>query len=474
MRISLRQYLSEKNSESIFLGSLPSHWKVRRLKRELIRNDSGVWGQNPASGGTIVIRSTEQTVDGTLRLRNPALRLLSPSEEAQALLRAGDLVITKSSGSSEHIGKTSLITEETASLRCCFSNFLQRIRLGGGLEPNFVWYFLNNIVGREQLVNLSSTTTGLANLSGSIIGNILIVVPPLDEQAAIVRFLDHVDRKIRRFIQAKRRLIELTNERLAALVEDAMAITTEWPLVKLGHHVDLLPGFAFPSSGFTTASDDVKLLRGVNVAPGLIRWDQVVRWPIEDAKHYTRYSLMPGDIVIGMDRPWISTGIRVAKINASDTPSLLLQRVARIRPKPDLIPDYVMLLLSRPDFLAYFEPILTGVSVPHISPSQIAAYRFNLPPLKVQHAILEQVNRSSEAANLTAQTIRDEVSLIREYRTRLIADVVTGKLDVREAAERLPSVLEPVGPEDEAFGFEDAEEADNEASELLSAVADED
>ena len=82
---------------------------------------------------------------------------------------AGDLVVTKSSGSEFHIGKTSLVTDPVARLDACFSNFMQRLRCLPLFEPRLAWYLLNSPVGRQQLVFHSNTTTGLANLNGTIL-----------------------------------------------------------------------------------------------------------------------------------------------------------------------------------------------------------------------------------------------------------------------------------------------------------------
>lgn len=204
MIADLRRYPRMKDSGVPWLGDVPEHWEAARLKGHLVRNDSGVWGDDSDPHGTFVLRSTEQTVDGGWRITNPAKIRLPEAQSEIALLRTGDLVVTKSSGSSAHIGKTSLVSAEVASLRCCFANFMQRLRVDGVTDPSFLWRLLNSPVGREQLVFQSTTTTGLGNLNGTILGNSRFPFPPLAEQAAIVRFLDHADRRIRRYIRASR------------------------------------------------------------------------------------------------------------------------------------------------------------------------------------------------------------------------------------------------------------------------------
>ena len=119
---------------------------------------------------------------------------------------------------------------------------------------------------------------------------------------------------------------------------------------RLGQIIDLTVGFPFKSDGFTQAGSDLRLLRGVNVAPGTLRWDDVVRWPIRDVDSFEGYEMEVGDIVLGMDRPIIQSGTRVAVVSASDVPSLLLQRVARIRVKEALCGDYAVELIGGKGF----------------------------------------------------------------------------------------------------------------------------
>jgi hypothetical protein len=152
---------------------LPQGWRMSRVKAVFENFDSGVWGEDPYDddSSTPVIRSNEIDEGGNWRVTTPALRLLSPTEKGKARLREGDLLIVKSSGSHAHIGKTAVVTREIEDLGSCFSNFTGRIRvLSGRANSRFLWYFLNNSPGRDQLFYYGTTTTGLINLSATSIG----------------------------------------------------------------------------------------------------------------------------------------------------------------------------------------------------------------------------------------------------------------------------------------------------------------
>jgi type I restriction enzyme S subunit len=219
---SLNPNVRLKPSGVPWLGDVPEHWDVGRLKSALVRNDSGCWGSDFSASGSLVLRSNEQTVDGTWQIIAPARRLLSPKEQTESRLVEGDLVITKSSGSSKHIGKTSLVTPEIAAMGCCFSNFMQRIRLDATVEPRLAWYWLNSQVGRGQLVYESNTTTGLANLNGTIIGNLSFGFPPLPEQMTIVKYLDGATMNLDKAIDAARGHIDLLREYRTRLIADVV------------------------------------------------------------------------------------------------------------------------------------------------------------------------------------------------------------------------------------------------------------
>jgi type I restriction enzyme S subunit len=212
-----------KDSGMEWLGKVPVHWEVRAFKWDIDRNDGGVWGDEPDGvGDTIVLRSTEQTVDGHWRIDDPAPRKLSNTERTAALLAEGDLVVTKSSGSSLHIGKTTIVTPEMAAAGYCYSNFMQRIRTRASIFPKLAWYVMNSNVVRLQFDLASKSTTGLANLNGSIIGGIVIPVPPVVEQHRIVARMDCDTAKIDALVAQAERAIQLLLERRSALISAAV------------------------------------------------------------------------------------------------------------------------------------------------------------------------------------------------------------------------------------------------------------
>src|SRR5690554_5559925 len=160
-----------------------------------------------------------------------------------------------------------------------------------------------------------------------------------------------------------------------------------WREVQLGDHVDLLTGYPFKGKQFTQDDNDIRLLRGDNVAQGFLRWNEAKRWSREEYEAYSSCHLQKGDVILAMDRPWISAGLKYAWIKDSDLPCLLVQRVARLRGTDGLLTDYLRYVIGSHDFTNHVLSITTGVNVPHISGRDIKAFRFKLPPEPVQERV---------------------------------------------------------------------------------------
>ena len=252
-------------------------------------------------------------------------------------------------------------------------------------------------------------------------------------QRAIADYLDIETGRIDALISKKRRMIGLLKQRWRAEVMSTVYgdDSVRWGAIR--YVVDLLPGYAFPSSSFV--DEGVRLLRGANIAPGRLRWDtNVVCLSPEDRPQLSEYELAEGDLVLGMDRPVIGSGMRVALVTASDLPCLLVQRVARIRATTRADAEYIRVLIESDAFVAYFSPITTGVSVPHISGDQILSFRAPLPSYDVQHALATRLHRERTRLTAMSNRLTAQIVLLAERRQALITTAVTGELAIRGMA----------------------------------------
>jgi type I restriction enzyme S subunit len=147
---------------------------------------------------------------------------------------------------------------------------------------------------------------------------------------------------------------------------------------------DMITGFPFKSAQYTDDVQHVRSCRGINVLPDRIEWKQVARWP-EITQELHSYQIEEDDILIAIDRPWIAESFRIARVKSVDTPSLLVQRVARIRAGNQILPRILFEVLSSKAFANHCTP--TETTIPHISPVEIREYEFYLPSLADQKRI---------------------------------------------------------------------------------------
>lgn len=179
-------------------------------------------------------------------------------------------------------------------------------------------------------------------------------------------------------------------------------------VVRLGAVANMLSGFSFKSEQFLDSTEDgVYLVRGDNVQQGYIRWgDKAKRWRSDDYEDLARYHLQKDDVILAMDRPIVGGGLKLAWIKEQDLPSLLVQRVTRIRGIPEKAStNYLRYALSAPSFVAHIDRITTGANIPHISGKDIASFELVLPQLDEQERIVEFIAAYDDLIEVNRQRI---------------------------------------------------------------------
>jgi len=448
----LKPYPETRDSGLAWLGEIPAHWEIKRGKSYLEAID-----QRSESGHEELL--TVSSTRGVVPRRSANVTMFKAKSYAgHKLCWPGDLVINSlwawngGLGVSQHHGIVST------------AYGVYRARNSTEVNPHYLHDLLRSSAFQWELqVRSKGVWISRLQLTDTAFLDAAIPMPPPVEQEAIARFLAWATNRLDRAIKAKRRIIALLNEQKQAIIHRAVTrgldpsvplkdsgvpwlgeIPEHWELRPLGHAVRLQTGYPFASTGFVQVESGTRLLRGVNVTPAHIRWDEVVRWQRSIGDGLDDYALQVGDVVLGLDRPIIGPGVRATKIRKDDTPSLLLQRVARLRSTDTLDSEFLLVLLRGRPFREYIAPIFTGVSVPHLSPQQIKNFRVALPPLEEQRYIVAQLMEQTSELSTAISRLEGEITLLREYRTRLIADVVTGKLDVREVATGLPEPTESI------------------------------
>lgn len=423
----MERYKAYKESGLPWLGTMPEHWEVTNGKRLYYNCDGGVWGDDPIGNDsdTIVLRSTEQNIDGQLIIQDPARRLLTQVEKENCLLYAGDLIITKSSGSAAHIGKTSIIDDYTASLNCCYSNFLQRIRIKGSAK--YYWYVFNSSIVRLQFQIMSTSTTGLGNLSATIIKEILLPVPPLEEQRAIAEYLDRETVRIDRIVE----LLTKQRERYAQLKR---SLISEVVTHGLPHHnpanyrtlrlKDIVSSFE-TGKRETTSIEEVLSIGGEHIQNG--------KFFLENPRYVSKefYNSNNGKIKIG-DTLVVKDGATIGKSMFVDSlPSeqmLLNEHVYRLEPnRLFCLPIYLYYIINSTATQEYFRAMNMSTAQESITRITMNSLPISLPPLEEQQEIVAYLDERCKRLDRLVEAIDRKIDLLGSLKKSLIEEVVTGQ-----------------------------------------------
>jgi type I restriction enzyme S subunit len=448
--MSFPRYPSYKSSGVEWLGEVPEHWEVKRLRfaAELNPSKSEVACLDRE---TLVSFLPMEAIgdDGTLILDKE--KTIGELESGYTYFRDGDVTVAKITPCYEN-GKGALMRGLTNGIGFGTTELIvARPKPEHVTGPYLHYLFISpdfRSIGESHMYGAG----GQKRVPDAFVRNFATAFPPVSEQTAIAAFLDRETGKIDALVAEQRRLMELLKEKRQAVISHAVTqglnpqapmkdsgiewlgkVPKHWRVGKAGFYLTILSGYAFGSSGFTDVDSNPKLLRGINVGVSRLKWDETVFWERKPDDGLDLYEMKEGDLVIGMDRPLIAEGIRVAKVKAADLPCLLLQRVASLKTGSELNADYLLSLLSSEMFVAHFAPETTGVSVPHISPEQIYNFIIPVPPLAEQKAIVAHLEvELGKFDTLTAEAQR-AIDLLQERRTALISAAVTGQIDVREA-----------------------------------------
>ena len=299
------------------------------------------------------------------------------------------------------------------------------IRCNDLLDLDFLFY---------QLLHLQPEISGrsgavFASINKSEIAALPIVVGPLTEQQRIVTLLDEAFAGIatakanaEKNLQNAQAIFESHLDAVLSSRGAGYAATT------LGAEVNLLPGYAFPSGGYTDAIDGVRLLRGDNIMQGYFRWEDAKGWPPGDFEAYSRFALQEGDVVIAMDRPWVKAGLKRAQICAADLPSLLVQRTSRLRTLGRMRMDFLFHLTGSQSFSRHLLEVQTGIGVPHISGKQIESFKFMLPPLEAQEFIANNLKELLAKTQRLEAVYEEKMTALDELRKSLLHSAFNGEL----------------------------------------------
>jgi type I restriction enzyme S subunit len=328
------------------------------------------------------------------------------------------------------------------------------------------WYFHHLLRSPSYKARIKAVSTGVVEsrlrLYTDDLYRLEALLPPLPEQAAIVRFLEYADRRIRRYIRAKQELIRLLEEQKQAIIHRAVTrgldpnvplkpsgvewlgeVPEHWEGSRVKAEFHCLNRRRVPLSGtdrgaMTLRQYDYYGASGVIDKVDDFLFDDDLLLIAEDGANLVLRNLPLA--IVARGKFWVNNHAHVLK------------------PKRGNL-EYLAAVMDKLNYM----PWISGAAQPKLTQDRLMSIAIAVPPADEQDRVIAAVQEDTGLLRAAIDRAQREINLIREYRTRLTADVVTGKLDVREVAAQLPEEAEEPEPLDEPGVLADSDEdlADN-------------
>lgn len=425
----MKPYEEYKETGLLWLDRVPEHWEVKKIKhlfRE--RTEKGYPDEQLlAATQTKGVIPKSMYKNRTVTAQND-LHLLK-------LVRKGDFVISLRSfqGGIEYAYFQGIISPAYTIM---VSN--EEIEKG---------YFRHLAKSRTFLELLKLCVTGIRegqNIDYSMLKNSDIPIPPKEEQNQIVKYLDSKVSKINKFIKAKKKQIELLKEQKQAIINQAVTKGIDPDAKMKPSGIDWLgdipegwevrPLKHFVKSNIETLTESFDKNATINyidistVGFGELKL-KPVQYVFKEAPSRARRVIHVGDTIISTVRTYLKS---MCYIDEELEGYIASTGFAVLTPSKEVFSKFLNYILSADYFVNMVSQNSIGVSYPAITESKLVTIKIAISPdIEEQKEILEYIKPKSIAIDKAIVVIKKEIDLITEYRTTLISNVVTGKVDVR-------------------------------------------
>lgn len=474
------------------MSRLPDGWvdtELGALTNDICYGTSAKCAYEPVL--TPVLR-IPNLADGTIDASDLKFAAFEAREIDKLALRTGDILVIRSNGSLGLVGKAALVGHEAEGF--LYAGYLIRLRFDlETCNPPFIRYWLRAPETRVEIEAAAKSTSGVNNVSAEQLRRLHLPLPPLAEQRRIVAKLDALTARTARARADLDRIPALAVRYKQAVLAKAFSgqLTAEWrrehgdvafvasevgllhqqraayesgrrgsrllevpPLQLPGQCADLPTtwasgcvadvanlrvGYAFKSGWFKEVG--VPLIRGANVGVGMLDCEDLKHLSLEQAKDFDAYRLEEGDILLAMDRPLISAGLKIARVAAGEAGALLVQRVASPAPTPLVDTNFLWWLFHSQHYLGQIARHATGSDLPHVSGNDILTTSAPLPPLPEQREIVRRIARSiAEIDRMVAEAAAAR-RLLDRLDQAMLAKAFRGELVPQDLADEPASVL---------------------------------
>lgn len=461
MIADLKPYPEYKESGLPWLGDIPEHWASERAKWLFTKMDRQVRGDDDV---VTCFRDGVVTLRKNRRLRGFTEATVYSGYQG---IRKGDLVIHGMDAFAGAIGVSDSDGKGTPVYNVCQPR--------PGVSARYYAYLVRQMSQSQWILALAK---GIRERSTDfrfeMFGNQRVPLPLPDEQDAIVRFLNWASGRLERAIRAKRKVIVLLNEQKHAIIHRAVThgldpsvplkpsgipwlgeIPRHWetPLNQQVFREEIRPHGDLPEIQLSLSQRD-----------GLIASKDMQERSLQTASYDNWKVTVPGDLVLNRFKAHLGVFF------AATLRGIVSFHYGVFAPRRVLHTKYFELLFHTYPYRAIYAGCSNGMTVglQNLSNQNFYNVRCVVPPVSEQVAIVLYTEHETQALNTTITRLKREIELLHEYRTRLVADVITGKLDVREAAKTVPQEAEEPETEDSLESADDvsANEKGDEADRL--------
>jgi type I restriction enzyme S subunit len=447
--MKLKPYPEYKDSGLPWLGKIPLSWTYRRLRNAVDLLVSNVDKHTKEDELPVrLCNYVDVYKHERLRASMQYMRVTATKDEIQRFrLCTGDVVITKDSEDWLDIGVPAYIEDESQDWICGYHLAILRPRSELIIGKYLHWCL--QAINVSTQFNVSANGVTRYGLSQGDIKNVSIYVPTLKEQTQIAKFLDWKTAQINKFIRNKRRLIELLKEQKQNIINQAVThgldpnvklkpsrveslgdIPEHWEVRKLKQVAIFNPS---KSETRVNPTDKYKVvflpMENISVTGDIDCTKK--RYLSEVWNGFTYFRR--GDVVIAKITPCFENG-KGAFLKELETDfGFGTTELIVFRPSTIIDGAFLRFLTSTKEFLLLGKQYMTGAAGQQRIPSDfIKNYPIGVPPVKEQRNILKYIQKKAAEIDQAITRAEREIELMREYRTRLISDVVTGQVDVRD------------------------------------------
>jgi len=446
----LHKYPEYRDSGIRWLGLIPSHWRVKKLKHFCSVFPSNV--DKHARDGESVIRLCNYTdvyYNDQITAGMPFMEATATDDQiAKFSLRAGDTIITKDSESADDIAVSAYVPENLPGVICGYH--LSMVRPHGEISGSFVKRLFDSRYAKSRFA-VSANGLTRVGLGQYALDNVEFPLPPTEEQSDIAAFLDRETAKIDALIAEQKRLLELLAEKRQSVISNAVTkglnpdapmkdsgvawlgeVPAHWSVVRLKYVADVQTGIAKGKDQTGKETISVPYLRVANVQDGFLALEEVAMIDIEP-QQLERYRLQQGDVLMneGGDFDKLGRGA----IWKGEVPDCIHQNhVFAVRPH-GVSSEWLNCITGSSYAQFYFMGrSKQSTNLASISSTNVMELPVVLPPSDEQFEVLTFVAEETGRLEALADEARRAIDLLRERRAALIAAAVTGQIDVREAA----------------------------------------